>query len=123
MHIDQDGSSQELASASSVLDHSPTSLQADVPWAMKASSPTLGAFLFDGRFKPAHDSAMHTIQLLKRGGRRIGAGRPKGTYEYGEPTVPVRVPAKLVSQVKALCSKAPRKVPLFVMVNLTKPLN
>jgi hypothetical protein len=28
-----------------------------------------------------------------------------------------------VGEVKALCSKAPRKLPLFVMVNPTKPLN
>jgi hypothetical protein len=34
---------------------------------------------------------------------------------HGEPTVPVRVPAKLVGEVKALIRKAPRKLPLFVV--------
>jgi hypothetical protein len=81
-------------------------------------------FLFvDACLNSAHDSAMQTAQPVKRGGRRIGAGRPKGTYKYGEPTVPLRVLAKLVGEVNALCGKAPRKLPLFVMVNPTKPLN
>jgi DNA polymerase V len=64
---------------------------------------------------------MQTAQPVKRGGRRIGAGRPKGTYKYGEPTVPPRVPAKLVGEVKALCRKAPRKLPLFVMLTQQSP--
>jgi hypothetical protein len=33
----------------------------------------------DGRWKHAHDSIMQTIQPVKRGGRRKGAGRPKGS--------------------------------------------
>ena len=56
--------------------------------------------------------------MQKRNRRRVG--RPS---KYGERTVPVRVPVKLAGEVEALCRKAPRKLPLFVMVNQTKPLN
>jgi hypothetical protein len=40
---------------------------------------------------------MQTIQPVKRGGRRRGAGRPKGSGRYDEPTVPIRVPAGTVA--------------------------
>ena len=43
------------------------------------------------------------IKKSKRGGRRPGAGRPKGTGKYGEPTRAVRVPERLVSDIKAWC--------------------
>jgi hypothetical protein len=67
---------------------------------------------------------MQTNQPLKLGGRRIGAGRPKETYKYGEPTVPVRVPVSLmkeVGNVAGLLSKARRKLPLIVVGKSTKP--
>jgi DNA polymerase V len=34
-----------------------------------------------------------------RGGKRSGAGRPKGTGKYGEKTIPIRVPESLVLEV------------------------
>lgn len=40
-----------------------------------------------------------------RGGKREGAGRPKGTGPYGEPTVPIRVPVSLVERVMELLRK------------------
>jgi hypothetical protein len=43
-----------------------------------------------------HDSVTQNIPEIKRGGRRIGAGRPKGSGRYGEPTVPVRGPKSKV---------------------------
>lgn len=58
---------------------------------------------------------MQTIQSVKRGGRRKGAGRPKGSGRYGEPTVPVRVPAKLVGQVEALIERRKHTQPLYVI--------
>ena len=58
---------------------------------------------------------MHAIQPVKRGRRRIGAGRPKGGGRYGEPTVPVRVPPTLTEEVQALIRKAKRKLPLIVV--------
>jgi hypothetical protein len=64
---------------------------------------------------PAHHSGMHSINVSHRGGRRVGAGRPKGSGRYGEPTVPVRVPVTLVAEVEAFVRKAKRKLPLFVM--------
>ena len=35
------------------------------------------------------------------GGKRLGAGRPKGSNAYGEPTVPIRIPQSQVISVKA----------------------
>jgi len=60
---------------------------------------------------------MQTIQPVERGGRRVGAGRPKGTYKYGEPTALVRIPVSImkeVGDVAGLLSKAKRKLPLYV---------
>ena len=41
--------------------------------------------------------------------------RPGRPSLYNERTVPVRVPAKLVGEVKAFIRKAPRKLPLIVV--------
>jgi hypothetical protein len=54
--------------------------------------------------------------MHKRNRRRVSS-------KYGERTVTIRMPAKLVGEVEALIRKAPRKLPLFLMVNPTKPLN
>lgn len=35
-----------------------------------------------------------------QGGARVGAGRPKGTGKYGEPTIAIRIPASLEPAVK-----------------------
>lgn len=55
-----------------------------------------------------------------RGGRRPGAGRPKGTGNYGEATQPVRVPVSMIESVKAFVAGAAdgtgstgREIPLF----------
>lgn len=61
----------------------------------------------------AHDSSMQTIQPVKRGGRRVGAGRPKGSGKHGEPTVPVRVPLSLEYEIAALLKR--KKLPLYVV--------
>lgn len=47
------------------------------------------------------------------GGRRLGAGRPRGSGKYGEPTVPVRVPVSVLKEVAALTKRA--KIPLYVI--------
>ena len=39
---------------------------------------------------------------MSHGGKRIGAGRPKGKSSYGEPTKPLRIPLSHVNAVKAL---------------------
>ncbi len=36
------------------------------------------------------------------GGRRIGAGRPKGKNRYGEKTTPLRIPVSRVEEIKSL---------------------
>ena len=53
----------------------------------------------------------------QRGGRRPGAGRPKGTGQYGQITKPVRVPASMIEAVKAFVLNGgedeARALPLF----------
>jgi hypothetical protein len=58
---------------------------------------------------------MQTPQPLKQ-------RRPCRPRLYDEPTVPIRVPAKLVGEVKALIRKAKRKLPLYVVGKLIKAL-
>lgn len=43
----------------------------------------------------------------------MGAGRPKGTGKFGEPTVPVRVPVSLVQDVNLLVELKGRSLPLY----------
>lgn len=50
---------------------------------------------------------------MTRGGKRHGAGRPKGTGKFGEPTVPVRVPVSLVNEVAELVELKGRGLPLY----------
>jgi hypothetical protein len=65
---------------------------------------------------------MQNIPEVKRGGRRVGAGRLKGSGRYGEPTVPIRVPATLAGEVEALIRKAKRKLPLRLSLLLVAGL-
>lgn len=50
---------------------------------------------------------------MPRGGKRNGAGRPKGTGKYGEPTVPVRVPVSLAGEVAGWVKSGGRGIPLY----------
>jgi DNA polymerase V len=50
---------------------------------------------------------------MTRGGKRSGAGRPKGTGKYGEATIPVRVPASMVGEVHAWVNRKGDAIPLF----------
>lgn len=43
----------------------------------------------------------------------MGAGRPRGTGKFGEPTVPVRVPVSLVQDVNLLVELKGRSLPLY----------
>jgi DNA polymerase V len=43
--------------------------------------------------------------MAGRGGRRPGAGRPKGTGKYGEPTKAVRLPVSLVDRLPELLAQ------------------
>ena len=47
------------------------------------------------------------------GGKRQGAGRPRGTGKFGEETIPIRVPASLLSDVKAFVETGGYSVPFF----------
>ncbi|NBX86353.1 MAG: DNA polymerase V [Proteobacteria bacterium] len=52
-------------------------------------------------------------QNKQRGGARKGAGRPKGTGKFGEPTTPVRVPVSMVREVAELVELRGRGLPLY----------
>jgi len=43
--------------------------------------------------------------MASRGGRRVGAGRPKGTGKYGEPTKAVRLPMSLIDRLPELLAQ------------------
>lgn len=50
---------------------------------------------------------------MTRGGRRPGAGRPKGTGKFGEETIPVRVPRSMAHMVEGWVRTAGGKIPLY----------
>lgn len=50
---------------------------------------------------------------MTKGGKRIGAGRPKGIGVYGETTKAIRVPESLISEVKDFAYKKGYKIPLY----------
>lgn len=56
---------------------------------------------------------MQTTQPVKRGGARIGAGRPRGSGRYGEPTVSIRVPVSAIDDVKHLIETGKMRLPLL----------
>jgi hypothetical protein len=60
-------------------------------------------------------SSLYFMRDSVAGGKRKGAGRPKGSGRYCEPTFPVRVPAKIAGEVEALIHKAKRKLPLYLV--------
>lgn len=66
---------------------------------------------------------MQTIQTSKRGGRRVGAGRPKGSGRFGEPTVPVRVPLSLADEVESFVAQGGRTLPVFDMKTFNEPMS
>lgn len=50
---------------------------------------------------------------MVKGGRRAGAGRPKGTGKYGAPTVPIRVPAADVERILAAVQSQFYRLPFY----------
>lgn len=51
---------------------------------------------------------------MPQGGKRQGAGRPKGRNLYGEATKPIRIPLSRVEDVKAFIEQGtPLKLPLY----------
>jgi hypothetical protein len=64
---------------------------------------------------------MQTDQTVKRGGRREGAGRPKGSGRYGEPTASVRVPLSLVAEVEKLISDKTHMKRVFMAMDNKQP--
>ncbi len=50
---------------------------------------------------------------MPRGGRREGAGRPKGTGKFGEPTKAVRLPISMIEQVMEFIDQKGFQYPLF----------
>lgn len=51
---------------------------------------------------------------MPHGGKRIGAGRPRGRNSYGEATQPLRIPISRLADVKDFLKKAPAlELPLY----------
>ena len=53
------------------------------------------------------------MEMAKQGGKRVGAGRPKGTNQYGETTKPVRVPISKVDRVLRFLREREDELPLY----------
>ncbi|MFM7621052.1 MAG: LexA family protein [Alphaproteobacteria bacterium] len=51
--------------------------------------------------------------MKKRGGLRIGAGRPKGQGKYREPTKPLRVPLSLIGKISDFINNKGYCLPLY----------
>lgn len=47
------------------------------------------------------------------GGKRVGAGRPKGQGKYNEPTKVMRIPLSLEQQVKGFIESSGYQIPLY----------
>lgn len=50
---------------------------------------------------------------MSHGGKRDGAGRPKGRNQWGEPTHPLRIPLSQLELVKAFLAKGTQLCPLY----------
>lgn len=50
---------------------------------------------------------------MGHGGRRKGAGRPKGQGRYGEPTKPIRIPVTLVKSILRYIENKGYQLPLY----------
>ncbi len=50
---------------------------------------------------------------MKHGGKRPGAGRPKGYGHYGEPTKPIRLPESLIPSVLTFVKNKGYQLPLY----------
>lgn len=50
---------------------------------------------------------------MPRGGKRSGAGRPKGTGKYSEPTKAIRVPESMVERILEFAHSGGFKLPLY----------
>lgn len=50
---------------------------------------------------------------MAHGGKRAGAGRPKGQGQYGESTITMRVPASLAGEIKQFAATRGFKIPLY----------
>ncbi|MDB0031509.1 translesion error-prone DNA polymerase V autoproteolytic subunit [Opitutales bacterium] len=50
---------------------------------------------------------------MTRGGKREGAGRPKGSNHYGEKTRPVRIPVSQVDRILRFVKEKENQLPLY----------
>ena len=53
-------------------------------------------------------------KMKVHGGKRTGAGRPRGTNQYGEPTKPVRIPLSKVDRVLRFVREREDELPSMV---------
>lgn len=60
------------------------------------------------------------MEIYSRGGKRPGAGRPKGTGKFGEPTVLVRVPETMRCRVDDVIKARGWRTPLVDMAAINR---
>ena len=53
--------------------------------------------------------------MTKQGGKREGAGRPRGSNQYGEPTRPVRLPVSQIERVLRFVQDREYALPLYAL--------
>ena len=51
--------------------------------------------------------------MTNQGGKREGAGRPRGSNQYGEPTRPVRLPVSQIERVLRFVQDREYALPLY----------
>ncbi|MBQ2848997.1 MAG: hypothetical protein IJE77_00835, partial [Thermoguttaceae bacterium] len=50
---------------------------------------------------------------MARGGKRKGAGRPKGTGKFGEPTKAIRLPISMIDRIMLFIEQKGLSFPLY----------
>lgn len=50
---------------------------------------------------------------MNHGGKRFGAGRPKGSNQYGETTKPIRIPVSRFDEIKKIIANFNQGIPLY----------
>jgi len=60
-----------------------------------------------GKSEPKNQSGSQSESIPNRGGKRPGAGRPRGSGKYKEPTKAIRVPEGSITYIKDFLSRYP----------------
>ena len=50
---------------------------------------------------------------MNHGGKRTGAGRPKGRGQYGEATKPIRLPISMIESIQQFVANKTYRIPFY----------